>query len=260
MQNDQPDVVHLSGVDLHQGRVLLNIEPGADERQWDGLFLSDAVGGHDAVLAEDLARLLTPAGGRPPALVSCNFYHSAARVAAMVVAHGAGAAIGFQDEFDDGLAERFFGNFYQLWQAHDWDLLAAFQEALFRMSGPQLRGTGIVLWSAQPLVRETRKQISTDFVKRRREERRRPIEQFGTGTGTGTASPPIAPDATGATRTGTGSGSLRDLFAVNLKPPRQINYSLLHNRERLFDSFTITPAEAGLRERDLGQSGTLRGR
>ena len=40
---------------------------------------------------------------RKPRLVSCNFYDSAARIAAMAVAEGAAAAVGFQDSVDDAL-------------------------------------------------------------------------------------------------------------------------------------------------------------
>jgi hypothetical protein len=262
VQGEHPDIIHLSGVDLHQGRALLAITPDADERRWDGLYLSDALGAPDAVEAEALAEIINPAGAaHRPVLVSCNFYHSAARVAAMMVAHGSAAAIGFQDEFEDTLAERFFGEFYRLWQAYDWDLLMAFQQSLHKMSGPQLRGTGVVLWSALPLVREARNTMSVDFVKRRRAERRQPIEQFGTGDGTAApgvsrAGPKGGGTSGGDTKAptpgggatpgpGTGTGSLKELFAVSLKPPRQINYSLLHNRERLFDAFAITRLRPG---------------
>lgn len=259
---DAPDVVHLSGVDLHQGRALLEKDPGSEDREWDGLYLTDATGTPDPVHAQDLAEILGPAQSPSrPLLVSCNFYHSAARIAAMIVANGAGAAIGFQDEFDDGLAERFFGRLYSLWQAFEWDLLAAFQETMGRMSGAQLRGTGIVLWSANPLIRQPRKSISVELKKKRSADQKRPIEQFGTGDGT--VVPPSAPGGAPALRgtgtgravslgapatptpSGTGTGSLRDLFAVSIKPPRQVNYSLLHNREQLFETFTITKLRPG---------------
>jgi hypothetical protein len=67
--------------------------------------------------------------GSKPLLAGFNLYNSASRICALTVAEGAGAALGFQDEFDDSLAELFFCNFYQAWNASGWNALAAFQAA-----------------------------------------------------------------------------------------------------------------------------------
>ena len=51
----------------------------------------------------------------PPALVTLNLYYSGARTAREFVRRGAHAALGFLDEIDDELAERFFQAFYWEW-------------------------------------------------------------------------------------------------------------------------------------------------
>ena len=108
----KPDIVHLAGFDTHLARSLL-LDSGDDEAAalledelakrrgsdeiGDGYILSGRTG-LDPVGAEKLGAILST-GGHHPQLVSLNIGNSAARIAPLVVAHGASAAIGFQGQF-----------------------------------------------------------------------------------------------------------------------------------------------------------------
>jgi hypothetical protein len=93
-------------------------------------------------------------GAAKPLLVSYNFYNSSWPLASTTVQKGTGAAIGFQDEIDDAIAELFFARLYESWQRSNWNLLVAYKEALKSLSeyAVKMRGTGIVLWSAASLL------------------------------------------------------------------------------------------------------------
>src|SRR5262249_6321030 len=121
----------------------------------DGYLLKGNLGGPDPVKAEDLAKILNIAG-RKPALVSFNIFFSAARICAATVAAGAGAAIGFHDEFEDSLSELFFSNFYEAWRRFNWDTLEAFSFACdaLKKQSTTLTGTGLVLWSERSLIKK----------------------------------------------------------------------------------------------------------
>ena len=106
-------------MDTHQGAELL--EWTDVEKLRDGMLLSGESGEPEIVEAEPLAEALT-AGKQPPSLVVFNLYHSAARTAALTVASGAGAALSFQDTFDDRAALLFIGDFY-LQQSESLDLI-----------------------------------------------------------------------------------------------------------------------------------------
>lgn len=216
--DEHPDVVHVTGIDLHQAAALLGTAAPPDS---DGLYLAGDGGEPEPISAHDFAKIFE--GQKPPLLVACNLYHSAARIAVELVHHGAAVAIGIQDELDDLLIERFFGAFYSACREENWDILRAFRSAIVRTSAfastkGSLRGSGIVLWSAHPLVRAkvspTKKKPPT--------------------------TPRAAPQPDGS--------DARELFAIDVKPPREINYSLLHNGEKIFDKFTITKLWPGAAE------------
>jgi hypothetical protein len=223
----QPRVVHLTGVDVHQAGRLVTL-PGRGEGEEsssplpheDGLLLRSEVGGIEVVGAQDLAKLLNGGKSRP-ALFSCNAYNSAARICALAVTEGCDAAIGFQDEFDDGLAELFFGEFYERW-SDGGDAPAAFQAALteVRETREELLGSGVVLWSS--LAGEG---AGPTRARRARARATRP-----------TKAPPPPPPAPRA-RT---EGNARELMGVEARPCPSLNYSLLHNNRDLFLTFRIS--------------------
>ena len=163
----QPDIVHLAGIDSHQGEQLLHRE---SRTTWDGCLMADVNGNPAYATAEQLAEALSPDKGNPPLLVSCNFWNSASRVAALIAAESATAAIGFQDEVGDQVAESFFSRFYFNYRAMSWDVLRAFRLAVRDM---HFGGAIAVLWSSRsllPALKEKPLQSDDDQLRAKRQE------------------------------------------------------------------------------------------
>ncbi len=214
-----PGVVHLTGFDVHQGLELLNEE----DNGVDGYLLRcpsteppDASKGYAVSSALQMMELLAPGGRSAPSpeLVTFNLWNSASRVAALSVAAGVGAAIGVQDDLDDRLAEFFFAVFYEKWNGPG-DTLEAFRRAWSALASQpdELRGTGIVLWSASSLVPTTTK-ASTKSTEARSKEK------------TLMAAPASLLEA-------------RQLIDVEVTRLEGINYSLLHNHKPIFERFRL---------------------
>ena len=219
IRTHSPDILHLTGIDLHQGYRLLNVKEAHSERIVDGYFMAAADGSAAPVAAAELAGAVNAASAKKPILVSCNFYYSAARTAALIVAGGAQAAIGLQDEIDDLVAEEFFTRFYRAWRELDWDLLRAFRVALRSTDvGNSKTGAGMVLWSSVPLLEAPQRTSIREDLAQVSAKRRE-----GTGTGTGP---------------GGGIDFARDLNA-DILPATSVNYSLLHNSQSLFKRFCL---------------------
>jgi hypothetical protein len=238
----RPDIIHLAGFDSHQGLRLLQPSgnprtageesPPRTEREGDdapdGYLLAGSRDGvASPVDSETLADALCTDGHRPE-LVAFSLQNSAARSAAMAVAKGAQAAIGFQDVFDDDLVELFFGSFYRAWRKRDWHLAEGFRDAweVVRAQPASVVGSGLVLWSARPLLAATKHQAATTAV-------RRPTE-----------APPlwlpghVPPN------------DAQLVIAPRIEPVAELNYSLLHNRCALFDHFTLVNASADYKNAD----------
>lgn len=216
----KPKIVHIAGFDSHQGLELLkkagNKDAQSIDDELDGYLLRSEDGKPDPVSAVELAKALC-SGGTPPTLVSFNLQNSAARIAPLTVAAGAGAALGFQDVFDDSLGEQFFATFYRLWRHHKGDLQVAFRQAWedIRAHSGAVLGSGMVLWSSRPLVR-------AGTVPTR--GRKAAISSKPTGL--------MTPDSVSREK-------LERVIKVEIEVPEEINYSLLHNREPLFKTFTV---------------------
>jgi hypothetical protein len=210
-----PDVIHVTGFDNHQGLTLLGEEQDPSRR--DGILLRTEDNSPDPVPAQDAARLLTSATTKPM-LVSLNLFNSASRVASLVVANGAGAAIGFQDEFEDPLAELFFATFYREWNKHGWRTHAAFRDAMatLRARPEGLQGTGIALWTSYSM-----------FDK--------PVVSLPTGT---TQQTDAGQAASGTAIAATDVRTSGDV-EVKVDPITNLNYSMLHNNRELFDVFLL---------------------
>ncbi len=223
-----PDVVHLAGFDTHQGLALLNDET-ADE-VLDGYLLQHANGSLHAVSAGLLAEAITK-GASKPRLVMCNVHNSASRIAPQLLAHGVGAALGFQDTFDDGLAEVFVGSFYRALALAEGDLVLAFDLAwgALREQPRSVLGSGLVLWSRSPLFAEatrTDDTTRTSVAKQVEQERAQIIDlsKFA---------------------------DLGDVVQVTCEPLREANYSLLHNNRGMFKRFAIQKLQPGRLEQVL---------
>jgi hypothetical protein len=212
-----PMAVHLAGVDAYQGASLL----GLPTPEHDGYVMADSRGVPHTVEAEPLASILT-AGGRLR-LVACNFRNSASRTAAMAVAGGAEAAIGFQDQVDDSVAENFFARFYANWRIGGWKVGPAFEQTLLDLKkrGTSLKGTGVVLWSSRDLLAD------------------RPAVDIGDAPLPAATAPPITAGPTATVPVSAPSWSARDVLSVEAKPLPRINYSLLHSDQSIFDVFRI---------------------
>ncbi len=187
----------------------------------DGYLLRSGV-----IEAEPLARILTSASGHPPALVACNFYNSGSRIAPLCVAGGASAAIGFQDSFDDDLAELFYTTLYQAWSLAGWDLTAAFRfawQSVVDQKRP-LRGSAVVLWNERSILGEApaAREVAEDV---RQEIRVAWSSRFHETP---------APE------------TIRSLLDVDVEPVSQLNYSILHNNGPLFTRFRLSKKKAGI--------------
>jgi hypothetical protein len=212
----RPDVIHLAGFDSHQAYRLLEGDNKNSIPPPDGYVLAWPGGDPRPVDAGILAQALC-AGGHRPVLVSFSIHNSSGRIAPKTVAAGAGAAIAFQDSFDDDLVELFFATFYRSWRKSSWDLSKAFQTAweTVRNQNKPLDGSGLVLWSARSLLLPRRK----------------------------TAEPKPAlprtrmPDDVEAREASS-------LLRLHIEPCKELNYSLLHNRCPLFKRFTLLNASA----------------
>jgi hypothetical protein len=217
VSDGQPDVVHLAGIDSHQGEQLLHTE---SRTTWDGYLMADANGNPSYATAEQLAEALRGSKGHAPLLVSCNFWNSASRVAALIAAESTTAAIGFQDEVGDQVAENFFAKFYFNYRAMDWDLLRAYRLAVRDM---HFGGAIAVLWTSQsllPALKEKPLQSDADQLRSKRQEYLRKEIPATTEPW--------------------------EVLDVVVKPKDTVNYSLLHNEQSLFEEFSLRKLRDGL--------------
>lgn len=215
-----PDVVHLSGFDSHQGMAIL--APDRAEHLLDGYLIRSSTESMPTVIeAERLAGILTSAPAAPPLLVACNFYNSGARIAPLCVARGAAAGIGFQDSFDDELAELFYTTFYQAWNlTGDWNLTSAFQYAwqTVRAQRRPLQGSGVVLWNERSILGEVPEEAAEPEQKR--------AQRIRAAWSSRSIEKPT-------------SDTIRSCVDVEVVPIPRINYSILHNNGPIFERFRL---------------------
>lgn len=224
------DVLHVSGLDTHQATWYLDslytelkddkpavwkkiVDPL--DRIRDGMILRESNIAELPLPYDELASALIDSS-RPPSLVTLNLYYSGARIAREMVARGAGAALGFLDEIDDDLAERFFQAFYWQWCRPGSTISRAFMEAWGKMKSDRLHGTAIVIWMGTSVFDE--------------------IEIAGRA-----AAAAAAPTETRAQiRKRLDDAPIRDLLQVQVEVADEVNYSLLHNDRSLLDRLTLT--------------------
>ncbi|KAA5544550.1 hypothetical protein FYK55_09520 [Roseiconus nitratireducens] len=225
LRSESPDVIHLTGVDNRLARQILGRDHSGVR---DGLCFSGRSGEVVEARAEQVAKTLC-AGERAPLLVGFNCWDSGARMAPMTVHQGAAAAIGFQHTFDDAVAELFFANFYPTWIATGCNDLCAFWQAWQAIAGyrPRLRGSSIILWSAQSLVSGS----TFDQFETWRQSQQR---SFAAGGSNAEAARGLAQRPADPAR-----DRIDDLVQVSVRPVSRLNYSLLHNGRSLFEDFTL---------------------
>lgn len=224
VREHQPGVIHLCGINAYDGcRMLwpkeLDAEGSSDrfrDKTLDGMIFADEGGDPEIYQAAEIANALN-AAKKSPALVTFDIYNSAAELAALSVAEGAGLAIGIQDRINDALAELFFTTFLRTWQGPA-TTIATFDAALDKLRNhrSRLRGSGMTLWSATSLIEQAPAlEKSPKALKAR----------------VGEADAP----------------TIAEQIEVEPKPHETINYALLHNDQNVFQSFKLR----NLADRDL---------
>jgi hypothetical protein len=214
IRTSKPAIIHLSGFDAHQGGTLI---PGL-EPKFDGFLLADEARQPDVIEAEQLGELLTANKVHCPHLIAFNCYYSAARLAPMSIVAGARLAIGFQDTFNDTVAEQFFAEFYTAWQADKGsEPLRTFANARLSIgtssSAPQ--SGDVVLWGERSLI----SGVTGSFY-----SWLKPDSSTATAH-TAVAAPTTPPPPL-------------EIF-VSTKVRDRLNYSLLHNNAGPFSIFKI---------------------
>lgn len=213
-----PDIIHVTGVDNRSGRQLLGRDPVGVR---DGLYLADPSGDAQEYRAEQLASLLN-SGAANPLFVGFNAWDTGARLAPMTIHAGASAAVGFQHTFDDAVAEIFFLNFYRTFLETRGNTLASFWKGWRSLSSyhRQIRGSSLILWSADSLVTGSRYD---EFQRWRSRQTRQHAND----------------SVTVSRKADPSRDRIADLMQVSVRPKAQLNYSSLHNGESVFDEFTI---------------------
>ncbi len=250
----RPAVVHLAGIDNHQATALG--APSADGRDTDGYVLRDASAGLERVDARTLSMLFNDARCHPD-LVVCNIWHSGARLAPLLVASGARAAVGFQDVLEDALAERFIDTMYASALSGDATLAACFTAAYRAVKGAGLsvRGSAIVLWCESTQI-ESQHTHRVQTLEQKLSGEYRPVYTFTAGSrGTSLARASRAAAPAKGVRRSAGKGnrgtspvapattddSVADArpLAVFVRPVPALSYALLHNDQDLFEEFRL---------------------
>ncbi|MBI2741289.1 MAG: hypothetical protein HYX38_32735 [Rhodospirillales bacterium] len=205
-----PRTIHISGFDSWLAAAELKEGAYAKLHQ-DGYLLRDPNSGWGIAEAEEFAEhLINPKV--PPRLVAFTIFNSGTRLAAMCVAKGAAAAIGYQDTFDARLGERFFAAFNRACTATDWDVAGSARYAwdLLKNSDEPLTGSGMIVWQAQSI----------------QERRPAPIQA-------------IKQAVEKAFHDSSAEATVGDSLEWEIKPKAAINYSTLHNQGALFDCFIL---------------------
>lgn len=238
-----PHLLHFAGMDSHQGlrelgtllgraaRVeapeadapdaLLRVQPveellGDSRRLLDGLLLRGREGCPRLVSARALAHAVAAAVGEAvPYLTTLNVWNSAARLAPMLIAEGASrAALGFQDAFDDSLAEYALTQLLRHLFASGFDLPAAFATVWreVRALPESVDATGVTLWLDGPVFVDADTQA-------RHAARGREL-----AVAAAVAAP--APASTAV--------------RCEIEPFPELNYAVLHNAQPLFKRFVLS--------------------
>jgi hypothetical protein len=162
------------------------------------------------VSAHELARTLADSG-HCTYFVSFNLWNSAARIAPLVVAErGALAAMGFQDAFDDGLAEYVHALMYGEIRRSNGNVPQAFENmwTTVRELPESTDATGITLWAGAPVL----------------------ARHAPAGAGTEALSDTLPTRET---------ASIDAQVRVTVKPIPELNYAVLHNARPLFEHFVL---------------------
>jgi len=165
---------------------------------------------HREVNARNVAEYLNAAKTKP-LLISLNNWYSNSRTASRCIAEGAGAVLCFHNSIDESIARRFYCEFYYRWASLDFDILAAYAIAIekIRPMTDHVNGEAVVLWTAESLVERKPESANANPA----------------------ATPKVFPDPS--------VDRIQDLVGVNVRPPKYINYSMLHNGRSLLEKLEL---------------------
>ena len=189
--------------------ILLRGESG-EERTARGGKAQSAVSYPRLVRAHELALQLV-ASGHTAYMVTFGLWNTSARVAPLVVAEGAAlASVGFQDAFDDALAEFVYATLYAELCAGGWNLPQAFHRTWLtvRQLPESVDATGVTLWAGSPILGgpavESLTPVKDTVLKKQ---------------------PAIV--------------------TCDIKPCAELNYAVLHNAQPLFEKFVLESDRTG---------------
>jgi hypothetical protein len=203
--------IHVSGFDSWQAVAELGDHLSARFDSDGYLLPKDNRAGWSIVDAKDLCKLLVNPKAAPR-LVTFNIYNSGPRLAALCVAEGAHAAVGYQDTFDPRLGEQFFSAFARACAVTDWDFAGSARYAWehLKKSEQPLVGSGIILWLAQSIRDKRPASFKAIGAKVERQfDRKQSAKDISAG------------------------------LEFEISPKDRINYSMLHNRGSFFNFFIM---------------------
>lgn len=220
VQRHRPVVVHLAGLDVHQA--VQDYGTFGEDYPYDGMVFAHGTKEVEVVPARELADAIC-CGSTKPRLVVVNLYNSSRSICPWMVAKGADAALGFQGDIDDVIAELLIAEIYRFYGrgVHGRPLLCSFAAArnVLRSLSVSQVGTGAVLWTRTDHV------SALDWSARSSVPSRR-------------SAPKSSPKPLPKTE--------RSLIEEEAVVPERLNYALLHNHRPLFEKFVIRNRGTGM--------------
>jgi hypothetical protein len=200
-------VIHFSGFDVFQIQRYLRAK---DRKRpaGPGLAVRTGEGHFTALSSRELSGAIGAQGEPRTSLLCFNCHNTGGLLAAESLASGLAAAAGILGSVEDEVMEYFYGAFYAALRASAWNVHAAFDGALaaMRQQNFRLHGSCIVLWTASSAFAPFSAEYTAE------ELRQTAVED---------------------------EMQLWQQIHVAVKPYTEINYSLLHNEQPLFQAFEI---------------------
>ncbi|HLG99232.1 MAG TPA: hypothetical protein VKX49_23175 [Bryobacteraceae bacterium] len=220
--DEHPWAIHLVCIDVRRASLFLKPSDwsgpllGEDE---EGIVLGDA--SPRQIAAKEFADAVC-SNAQIPALLGCNLYYSNL-MAAWSVADGVATAIGIDGYIDDVSAENFFADFYLAMHLYSterldgYEVLDSFRLAFDKhVRGSTELSSSIVLYNRTSLLKPMGKFVRVSVV-----------------------SPRSLLDSFNAQRDAVAEPGEGAVDIVWMKPKSELNYSMLHNGERIFEYFML---------------------
>jgi hypothetical protein len=204
---DGHSIIHFTGFDVFQIQRYLRAK---DRKKPAGPGIAVRTGaGHFAELSsKELSSAIRAQSAPRTSLICFNCHNSGGLLAAESLASGLAAAAGVLGSIEDEVMEFFYGTFYAALRASGWKVHEAFDGALaaMRQQNFRLHGSCIAVWTASSAFAPAGAEYTAE------ELRQNAVED---------------------------EMQLWQQIHVAVKPYAEINYSLLHNEQPLFQAFEI---------------------